>query len=136
LRTAARTRCLALAALAVLTPAFAQAAPNPDLDRDGKLSASEYRSAYTAALFGWLDKNKDGKITRAEFATLEGLAKRFGGDRGARRVAAMWQADADTDGAFSRREMDAQADKQFKAADTNQDGLLDKAEQKAAQKAS
>lgn len=118
-----------------MTPVAVQAAPNPDLDRDGRLSASEYRAAYTAALFGWLDKNKDGKITRTEFATLEGLAKRFGGERGLRRVAVVWQSDADADGALSRREMDAQADRQFKVADTNQDGMLDKAEQKAAQKA-
>lgn len=132
----ARTNCLAVAALVLLVPVMAHAAPNPDVDRDGKLSAVEYRAAYTAGMFGWLDKDKNGRITRAEFSTLEGLAKRFGGEKGLRRVAVVWQSDDDADGALSRREMDALADKQFKAADTNKDGHLDRAEQKAARDAS
>jgi hypothetical protein len=136
-----RTCCLALCALALgalalgTTPAAAQGR-NPDLDRDGKLSATEYRTAYVNAMFGWLDKDKDGAIARAEFATLEKLAKRFRGEKGVRGAAKLWGSDADTDGAITRREMDTHAAKDFKAADTNSDGQLDKAELKAASKAS
>ncbi|WP_293679119.1 hypothetical protein [uncultured Phenylobacterium sp.] len=134
--TLARTCCLALAALALgATPAAGQGR-NPDADRDGKLTPMEYRNAYVGGMFGWLDKDKDGAIARAEFATLEKLAKRFRGEKGVRGAAKMWQADADADGAISRREMESHATRAFKSTDSNQDGVLDKAELKAAQNAS
>jgi Ca2+-binding EF-hand superfamily protein len=132
----ARTCLLSPVLLALVlggTPAAAQGR-NPDLDRDGKLSLPEYRGAYVNGMFGWLDKDKDGAITRAEFATLEKLARRFGGQRGAWWAARMRSSDADGDGAISRRELEAHATSEFKATDLNQDGQLDKAELKASRK--
>lgn len=128
----ARTILLLLAALALARPAAAQMGmPNPDLDRDGKVTLAEYKTAQTDALFDRLDKDKDGKVTRAEFAGMESMARRFGGEKGAARVAAIWQSDADKDGSISRPEMEARAARRFKGADANHDGVLDKAEQKA-----
>lgn len=122
--------CLCLSALA--TPAAAQMfgrAPNPDLNGDGHVTAAEYRKSQADSLLGSFDKNKDGQISRAEFKALEDMARRFGGQAGAGRVAAMWtQMDADRNGMVNRAEIEAAADRRFATADLDRDGRLDKVE--------
>ncbi|MDX5393739.1 MAG: hypothetical protein LPJ86_07940 [Caulobacteraceae bacterium] len=115
-----------------VAPAQAQMlgrAPDPDLNRDGVITAAEYRQAQVRSMTGALDKNKDGQVTRAEFKPLEDMARRFRGEGGAKRAAAMWdQADADRNGVVTTAEIQSAADRRFARADKDGDGRLDKVE--------
>ena len=128
------TRTLLLAGLAAFALAGATQAqmmgpPDPDLNRDGKITLAEFQKSQADAMLGRLDKNRDGKIARAEFKTMEDMARRFRGEAAAQRAAQMWTLmDADRDGAVTRAEIEGGAAKRFAQADTDRDGVLDRVE--------
>ncbi len=113
------------AAVCVAGSAQAQGAqrPNPDLDRDGRVTLAEFRKSQADGMLARLDVNKDGRIARAELKPPAGLAGKEG--RGQR----MWdRLDSNKDGAITRSEMDAAAKFRFDRGDTNKDGWLSKGE--------
>ncbi|RMH94545.1 hypothetical protein EBB59_02420 [Lysobacter pythonis] len=101
-----------------------------DTDKDGKLSADERRAAHATHGRGHggkdrhgrhgLDKDGDGRINRVEASAKPALAARF--DR----------LDVNKDGFLDRADrearMKARRDDWFKAADSNGDGQLSRAE--------
>ncbi|WP_340646837.1 EF-hand domain-containing protein [Phenylobacterium sp.] len=118
------------AALSIAGSAQAQMGPpNPDANRDGKVTWDEYRSVQSGAMLDRLDSNKDGRITKAESKPMEDMAARFGGAKATARIAEMWsKGDANRDGALSRAELEAMSRRRFDAGDTNHDGWLSKGE--------
>lgn len=122
----------AMALTLLAAPAQAQMmgrAPDPDLNKDGKVTLAEYRKSQTDTLLGSFDKNRDGQITRAEFKPMEDMARRFGGAAGATRVAELWaRLDTNRDGIVTRAEIEAGAERRFAASDADGDGILDKTE--------
>ena len=107
--------------------------PNPDLDRDGKVTLVEFKTMEVqrqARMFARLDANKDGKITRAEFDAAPRREPQAGqpaapaGGRG--RFFQMM--DKNGDGAIGKAEMEAVGQRRFDRADTNHDGWLSKGE--------
>jgi Ca2+-binding EF-hand superfamily protein len=126
----------AIATMAPLAGAWAQPGPgreppNPDLDHDGKVTLSEFKTAQgdrQGRLFGRMDANKDGKLTQAE---MDAAAKRAeaagrGGPGGGGGM--LMRLDANKDGAVTKAEMVAMAERRFQTADTNKDGWLSKGE--------
>ncbi|MDP3382374.1 MAG: EF-hand domain-containing protein [Phenylobacterium sp.] len=122
----------ALAFVLISGPAQAQMmgrGPDPDLNRDGKVTQAEFRKSQTDALLEAFDKNRDGQITKAEFKPMEDMARRFRGAGGAARAAEVWtRLDANRDGVISRAEIEASSDRRFAASDADRDGVLDRAE--------
>lgn len=103
--------------------------PNPDLDRDGRVTLVEFRRVQADAMLDRLDADGDGKVSRAEMKAMEDRARTFRGEAGAQRVAALWTvADADRNGAITRAEIEARAATRFAAGDINRDGWLSKGE--------
>ena len=123
----------AFSLLALSSPAQAQMGPpNPDLNRDGNVTLTEYKSSQTDSLFTRLDADKDRKITRQEFKSLEDLAKRFGGAKGAAFAGKVWsQSDINRDGTILVSEVESASTKRFQRGDANRDGVLTKDELKA-----
>lgn len=122
---------ISAALLAMASSAQAQMlqGPNPDLDRDGKVSFAEFKKVQADRMMERLDANKDGKISRAETKSMEEMAARFGGADAASRVARMWtQGDVNRDGALSHSELEAGSKRRFDIADSNHDGWLSKGE--------
>ena len=126
---------LAIAAVgfAVLAGA-AQAQPMrgavPDLDRDGKVTLSEFKRGRADAMMARLDANRDGRLDRRE---LTAAGQRAGARdesqaRGGRMAKMLPRLDADHDGALSRTEIEAGASRRFEAADANRDGWLSEGE--------
>jgi hypothetical protein len=119
-------KLILLAAVATLLASAAQAqigAPNPDLDKDGKVTLAEYQKTQAGGMLR-LDANQDGKVTRAEAEAVSGRMP-----NGAAMVERMWgRLDANKDGVISRIEIDAGAKRRFEAGDTNKDGWLSKGE--------
>lgn len=119
-------KLILLAAVATLLASAAQAqigAPNPDLDKDGKVTLAEYQKTQASGMLR-LDANQDGKVTRAEAEAVSGRMP-----NGAAMVERMWgRLDANKDGVISRTEIDAGAKRRFEAGDTNKDGWLSKGE--------
>ncbi len=128
----------AISALMIVAAGVATAAPGNgemkaklqalDTSGDGKISREEAaQSKGLAKHFDQIDANKDGFLTREEFA-----AQR------ARMAAAKLKAvDKDGDGRISRVEAEAKAPrlaKNFDQIDTNKDGYLSKEEITAAWK--
>lgn len=102
---------------------------NPDLDRDGKLTFSEFKVIQADRMLDRLDANKDGRIARSESKAMEDMAARFGGAKAKGRIAEMWtRGDANKDGVLSRPELEAGSRRRFDAGDTNHDGWLSKDE--------
>ncbi len=110
--------------------------PNPlmqalDTDGDGELSAKEIENASTALKA--LDKDKNGKLTAEEVRPDFG---RFGpggpgGGRGANPqelVAQFMAFDKNEDGKLTREELPERMRGLMDRADTNKDGVVDKAE--------
>ena len=120
----------AVAALCAAGSAQAQMGPrpNPDLDRDGRVTLAEFRKSHADGMLARFDANKDGKLVRSELKPLAGMTPPAGGP-GAGRGDRMWERlDANKDGAVSRAEMDALAKVRFERGDTNKDGWLSKGE--------
>lgn len=120
----------ALAFAAVATAAHAQLGPpNPDVDRDGKVTFDEFKKVSAGGMFERLDANNDGKITRTELNTvLDRFAALAPEGAKARMTARFDQDDANKDGVLTRAEAEAAAKPRFLAADSNHDGWLSKGE--------
>lgn len=113
-------------ALAAVANAQMSEPPNPDLDRDGKVTLAEFRKVQADAMLGRMDADRNGRIARAELKGRDGQAP-----SGPRKLLAdrMWgMMDADKDGSLSRSELEAAAKYRFDRADTNKDGWLDRGE--------
>jgi hypothetical protein len=123
-----------LATAAPLSLAWAQPAPgreppNPDTDRDGKVTLAEFKVSNAQRqdrMFARMDANKDGKITQAEADAAAKTAEAAG--RGGRGGGMLMRMDANADGAVTKAELAAMSDRRFQMADTNKDGWLSKGE--------
>lgn len=115
-----------LAATVTLFASAAEAqmwAPNPDFDKDGKVTLAEYQKTQASGVLR-LDANKDGKVTRTEAQAASGRVP-----NGSAMVERMWgRLDANNDGVITRPEIDASAKRRFEIGDTNKDGWLSKGE--------
>lgn len=115
-----------LAAAVILSASAAQAqmwAPNPDIDKDGKITLAEYQKTQAGGVLR-LDADNDGKVTRAEAQAVSGRVP-----NGSAMVDRMWgRLDANGDGVITRTEIDASAKRRFEIGDTNKDGWLSKGE--------
>ena len=130
---------LAIAAALVSTLAVAQtAAPRmqakPDANADGVITKEEAAKVpRLAEKFAQLDKDKDGKLVRAEMPMHRaGMRGQAGGMRG--QHGGMRALDTDGDGRISRAEMQAGKsgmDQRFAQMDVNKDGYIDKADRQA-----
>lgn len=130
---------LAVAAALVSTLALAQtAAPRmqakPDANGDGVISKEEAaKFPRLAEKFAELDKDRDGKLARAELPMHRGgMRGQADGMRSQHR--GMRALDADGDGRISRTEMQAGKDgmdERFARMDVNKDGYIDKADRQA-----
>jgi Ca2+-binding EF-hand superfamily protein len=124
----------ALAAFAASTALAGAAAaqmrgPNPDLNRDGKVTLAEFKTSQADAMMGRLDADRNGRITRAEAKLMADRAKAMGRPEAGRRLDEMFaRMDADGDGALTRGEIEGGAAPRFKTADANGDGWLSKGE--------
>lgn len=129
---------LIAAACVAMTAGAAQAQmrrPDPDLNKDGKVTLAEFKKAQADGMLGRLDSNKDGKITKAEMQVMANRAKMMGrADAGERLAEMMQRLDANKDGALDRAEIEAGSVMQFKVADANGDGWLSKDELSAARR--
>jgi len=127
---------LATAFAAIATAAAAQPGrepPNPDTDRDGKVTLAEFKATQgdrQTRMFARMDANKDGKITQAEADTAAKRAEAAGrtGPNGGPPGGMLMRLDANKDGAVTKAEMAAMTDRRFQMADTNKDGWLSKGE--------
>jgi Ca2+-binding EF-hand superfamily protein len=115
-----------LAAALIFAAGAAQAqmwAPNPDLDKDGKVTLSEFQQTQAGGILR-LDVDKDGKLTRAETKVVADRAP-----NGAAMVDRIWgRLDTNKDGVITRAEIDASSKRRFEVGDTNKDGWLSKDE--------
>jgi opacity protein-like surface antigen len=121
------------AAMAAASAASAQfGPPNPDPNRDGRVTLPEFKAVSSTQVLQRLDSNKDGSLARAEYQTAIDLISRFAGaDVGKRAARRFAEDDSNQDGQLSRAEMELAAQRRFAKADSNGDGSLDKAELKA-----
>jgi Ca2+-binding EF-hand superfamily protein len=94
-----------------------------DTDKDGKISKAEF-AAQSAERFARMDANGDGKIDATERSVAAEGGRRAG--RGMDRL------DADGDGVITRAEYDARTGQRFARLDTNGDGFIDAAERQTA----
>ena len=71
----------AVAALCAAGSAQAQMGPrpNPDLDRDGRVTLAEFRKSHADGMLARFDANKDGKLVRSELKPLAGMTPPAGG---------------------------------------------------------
>ena len=103
--------------------------PDPDLDRDGKVTLAEFKRVQADAMLARLDTDRDGKISKAETDKMTALARTFRGEEGAQRVIALTsRLDANHDGVVTRAEIETGASLRFNLGDTNRDGWLSKGE--------
>jgi Ca2+-binding EF-hand superfamily protein len=94
-----------------------------DANKDGKLSRSEVPKM-SDEKFARLDQNKDGSLTPDELGSRAGRFQEFAQKH-------FQHADTNGDGAISKDEALAQADKRFARMDTNGDGVVTQDEMKA-----
>ena len=128
----------AFATLAHAQPPGGGEPPNPDTDRDGKVTLAEFKAANAARqtrMFARMDTNKDGRITAAEMdasrkrAEAEGRGPPAGARPGGGGPGGlMMRLDTNKDGAISKTEMSAMTEQRFRMSDTNSDGWLSKGE--------
>ena len=124
-------------ALAPLGAASAQPAPgreppNPDTDRDGKVTLAEFKATQgerQTRMFARMDANKDGKLTQAEMDAARKRAEAAGrGPQGGGGAMFLSRMDANKDGAVTKAELNSMSERRFQTADTNKDGWLSKGE--------
>ena len=89
-----------------------------DSDHDGIIHLEEAKRA-AALLFDQLDRDRSGKLSRAELG------------RGRMTIAEFSWADRDHDGTLTKDEYLALVERQFKAADRDSDGTVSRAEFRA-----
>ncbi len=94
-----------------------------DLNGDGKVTAAEFKTVQTGAMLKRVDINKDGRIAKDEIQSVAG-----GGARGGMAAMMFSRRDTDKDGFISRAEMEVGAQGRFEKADSNKDGWLNKDE--------
>ena len=134
MKTAFAAALLISAALA--GAAQAQGRPRYDLDGDGKVTPAEFRAVQVEQTMK-LDRDKDGRVTREETRALETMAKTLGGQKAGARIATLWRlADANNDGAITRAEAAAAADRRFPVYDLDKNGALSAVELEAVRKRS
>lgn len=112
--------------LAAVAHARMEEPPNPDLDRDGKVTLEEFERVQADAMLARMDSDRDGRIARAELKGRDGEAS-----NGRRKLFAdrMWaKLDGDKDGVLTRPEIEAAAKVRFDRGDTNKDGWLSEGE--------
>ncbi len=122
-----------LATAAQAQPAGDRQPPNPDADRDGKVTLAEFKASNAqrqTRMFARMDANKDGKITQAEADAAAKQAEAAGrtGPNGGPPGGMLMRMDANKDGAVTKTELAAVGDRRFQMADTNKDGWLSKGE--------
>ena len=88
-----------------------------DSNKDGAIDRGEF-AAVRQSRFGEMDRDGDGKVTKAE---MEARAAERAAERGGRLFA---RADADGDGAISKAEFEATEMRMFERMDRNGDGRL------------
>lgn len=99
-----------------------------DANKDGKVSKAEF-AAFREARFVKIDVNKDGVITREEIRVA--IKARFD-ERRARRFGRL---DGDKDGKVTEADFVARAKARFAKLDTNKDGVVSREEIREARKA-
>lgn len=117
-----------VAILALSSPAVAQPAnlSGMDRDKDGRVSRAEFRAELVAGSMKF-DKNGDGRVIKAE---LPGVTRLPGAKGVVDRIYKI--TDADGDGALSSTEFAVRAEVRFKEIDADRDGFLSQAEIKSA----
>lgn len=122
----------AFAQTATSTPAAGTPRVQLDANKDGAIDRAEAAKApKLAENFDRLDTDKDGKLSAGERAQMRGKGPR---GQGAHGQGGMRAADTDNDGRVSRAEAQAahaQAGDRFEQMDFNKDGYLDRADMQA-----
>jgi len=127
------TAAILFAGAAHAQPAPGHEPPNPDTDRDGKVTLAEFKASNAerqTRMFARMDANKDGKITQAEADAAGKRAEAAGrtGPGGGAPGGFLMRMDANKDGAVTKAELGAMSERRFQMADTNKDGWLSKGE--------
>lgn len=124
----------AFAQTASTAPVAGKARTQLDANKDGAIDRAEAAKApKLAEKFDQLDKNKDGKLSADERPHMRGM-RHHGGARGGHGRIGLRAADTDKDGRVSRAEADAAQAKhgeRFEQMDFNKDGYLDRADMQA-----
>lgn len=121
-----RTLIAAGALLAVAAPALAQTGA-PTGQASAGMTLQQFQAANGDKMFARLDVNKDGKISREEFAAFReqnGKVDAAASKAGKRGQRMFERFDADKDGSLSRAEADKVLAWRFKRMDANNDGVL------------
>jgi EF hand len=120
------------------SPALAQMGPpNPDTDRDGRVTWPEYKLMAGRQTIEMLDKNKDGRVGKPEMQAILDTVKLLAGPSVVSRIMGRFDRDdQNKDGFLSLAEAEGAAKTRFDGADLNSDGWLSKAERKSMQRTS
>ncbi|WP_129793059.1 EF-hand domain-containing protein [Sphingosinicella sp. CPCC 101087] len=131
-----RSTLLPLALFLAAAPATAIQRDGPamldraDTNRDGVVTRAEFAAARLAT-FSRLDRNRDGALSRSDFGR---IARRR--PEALQRLEAMIaQGDANDDGRLTRAEFERAPMRLFDLADANGDGRIDASERAAARAA-
>lgn len=129
---------LGLGLLLIASPVMAQIGPpNPDANRDGKVTWPEYRAMSGGQMIDQLDADKDARISKAEFKSMMDKVKVFAGAAMVARATDRFnQDDQNRDGFMTIAEAETAAKTRFDRGDSNKDGWLSKAERQDMRKVS